>query len=629
MLGAGPLRRAREVTLPQLAPALSAAAALTFLFCFTSFGVILDPRRPGRATVETEIYNRAARLFDLQAAAALSLLQLAAVAVVLTVAGILEARAGGVPRSRTRATSSAGLVAGSVSRSPPCSPSRRRAPLPARRSRRIGRSAAGARSSRRRPRSSSSRGRPPSSPFAFASVAAAIALAVGGLAASPSHGVPPASSTARAPPPRRLSRDARLRVPDRVRRIPARLQVVVVARSRRPVADRGAVRGPHRHARATVDRPGVARSRGDARLVCTRCRREIDLPLVGRAFAVAAGFAFAIALGEFGATVFVARAEQPTLPVAIFRFLGRPGEPNQGVAAALAVVLAAIAVAAAVIAERLRTGAGGRSDGPRCRSRMRGSSSAATPRSRGRAGRRRGETVAVLGPSGGGKSTLLRAIAGLQRLDAGTVTLDGRDLAGVPPHRRRIGLMFQDDALFPHRDVAANIAFGLRMQGADRRNRARVTELLTLVGLEGRERRAVDRSPVASESASHSRVHSHRRHGCSCSTSRSERSTGRCTTGSSRSYAACSTRSARPLSTSRTTWPSRSRRLRVAVIRTGRIIQVATPEHLWAAPADAWVARFIGLENVDSRGADLDRDPARGSRLPRRPEGERRGGGPA
>ena len=83
VLGAGPLRRAREITLPQLAPALSAAAALTFLFCFTSFGVILILGGPGRATLETEIYNQAARLFDLQAAAALSLLQLGAVAIVL------------------------------------------------------------------------------------------------------------------------------------------------------------------------------------------------------------------------------------------------------------------------------------------------------------------------------------------------------------------------------------------------------------------------------------------------------------------------------------------------------------------------------------------------------------------
>lgn len=98
----------------------------------------------------------------------------------------------------------------------------------------------------------------------------------------------------------------------------------------------------------------------------------------------------------------------------------------------------------------------------------------------------RGEVVAVLGPSGSGKSTLLRVVAGLQQLDAGTVLLGGRDLAGVPPHRRGVGLMFQDHALFPHRDVAGNIAFGLRMQGRPPREVAvRVQELLELVDLEG------------------------------------------------------------------------------------------------------------------------------------------------
>jgi thiamine transport system ATP-binding protein len=103
-----------------------------------------------------------------------------------------------------------------------------------------------------------------------------------------------------------------------------------------------------------------------------------------------------------------------------------------------------------------------------------------------------GEVVAVLGPSGSGKSTLLRAIAGLQPLDGGTVALDGRDQRGVPPHRRDVGLMFQDHALFPHADVAGNIAFGLRMRGVDRAGAARrVQELLELVGLEGAGRRAV------------------------------------------------------------------------------------------------------------------------------------------
>ena len=97
-----------------------------------------------------------------------------------------------------------------------------------------------------------------------------------------------------------------------------------------------------------------------------------------------------------------------------------------------------------------------------------------------------GEVVCVLGPSGSGKSTLLRAVAGLEPPAAGTVIWDGVDLRDTPPHRRRFGLMFQDHALFPHRDVAGNVGFGLRMQGADADTvRARTDELLALVGLPG------------------------------------------------------------------------------------------------------------------------------------------------
>ena len=97
-----------------------------------------------------------------------------------------------------------------------------------------------------------------------------------------------------------------------------------------------------------------------------------------------------------------------------------------------------------------------------------------------------GEVVCVLGPSGSGKSTLLRAVAGLEPPAAGTVAWDGADLRTTPPHRRRFGLMFQDHALFPHRDVAGNVAFGLTMQGvAGATARDRTDELLTLVGLPG------------------------------------------------------------------------------------------------------------------------------------------------
>ncbi len=104
-----------------------------------------------------------------------------------------------------------------------------------------------------------------------------------------------------------------------------------------------------------------------------------------------------------------------------------------------------------------------------------------------------GETLALLGPSGCGKSTLLRSIAGLQPIDAGSVAWSEQDLTGVPPHRRGIGLMFQDHALFPHRNVAANVGFGLRMAGTSEPSRTeRVDEMLTLVGLADFGERSID-----------------------------------------------------------------------------------------------------------------------------------------
>lgn len=75
----------------------------------------------------------------------------------------------------------------------------------------------------------------------------------------------------------------------------------------------------------------------------------------------------------------------------------------------------------------------------------------------------RGEILCLLGPSGCGKTTLLRLVAGLERPDSGTIRFEGRDLAGVPPHKRGFGMMFQDFALFPHKNVRDNVAFGLRM----------------------------------------------------------------------------------------------------------------------------------------------------------------------
>ncbi len=97
-----------------------------------------------------------------------------------------------------------------------------------------------------------------------------------------------------------------------------------------------------------------------------------------------------------------------------------------------------------------------------------------------------GEIVCLLGPSGCGKTTLLRLIAGLETPDGGTIRFDGQDMAGFPVHQRDFGLMFQDYALFPHRNVAQNVAFGLQMAKLDRRAAdARVRQVLELVGLTG------------------------------------------------------------------------------------------------------------------------------------------------
>ncbi|OGO33046.1 MAG: hypothetical protein A2Z16_14230 [Chloroflexi bacterium RBG_16_54_18] len=104
-----------------------------------------------------------------------------------------------------------------------------------------------------------------------------------------------------------------------------------------------------------------------------------------------------------------------------------------------------------------------------------------------------GSTLAVLGPSGCGKSTLLSIIAGLEAPDGGDVLWDGDSLARIPPHRRNFGLMFQDFALFPHRNVFGNISFGLQMLGwEDQKINSRVREVLELVGLPGYEKRDVN-----------------------------------------------------------------------------------------------------------------------------------------
>jgi putrescine transport system ATP-binding protein len=101
-----------------------------------------------------------------------------------------------------------------------------------------------------------------------------------------------------------------------------------------------------------------------------------------------------------------------------------------------------------------------------------------------------GELFALLGPSGCGKTTLLRLIAGFEQPDGGRILIDGSDVTAMPPYRRPVNMMFQSYALFPHLDVAGNIAFGLKQEGMERTRRdARVAEMLALVQMSDYARR--------------------------------------------------------------------------------------------------------------------------------------------
>jgi thiamine transport system ATP-binding protein len=211
-----------------------------------------------------------------------------------------------------------------------------------------------------------------------------------------------------------------------------------------------------------------------------------------------------------------------------------------------------------------------------------------------------GERLAVLGPSGSGKSTLLRAVAGLQRPDAGRVVLGGRDLAGVPPHRRGIGLMHQDGALFPHRDVAGNVAFGLRMQGRPRSERERRTgEVLELVGLAGFGRRSLgglsggerQRVGLARALAPEPRVLLLDEPLGSLDRPLRERLVEDLRELFDRLGLTV-------IHVTHDVAEAFALGHRVAVMRDGRVVQDGTPDELWGAPADEWVAGFLGMANV-------------------------------
>jgi thiamine transport system permease protein len=369
-LGASPRQRMAEVTVPLLAPALAAAAAIVFLFSFTSFGIVLILGGPRYATIEAEIYNQAVRLYDLRAAAVLSLVQLACVVAAVAVATRLERRLAAPGRLRAqrdvlrrpRTTGDKLVVAGSLGGLALFLG----LPLVVLFERSLAVGGGHGLDAYR------ALGRPTSillvapweavvNSLAYAAAATAIAVVVGGLGAF-------AVAEARGS-----------RVLDGLVLLPLGASAVMlglgflIAFDRAPLDFRAA---PWivPVAQALVAIPFVVRivaptlrsidphQREAAALLGAspgRIRREIDLPIVSRGLAVAAGFAFAISLGEFGATVFLARPDRPTLPVAIFRFLGRPGEVNIAEAYALAVVLLGVTVVSVLLVERLRPARGG------------------------------------------------------------------------------------------------------------------------------------------------------------------------------------------------------------------------------------------------------------------------------
>ncbi len=212
----------------------------------------------------------------------------------------------------------------------------------------------------------------------------------------------------------------------------------------------------------------------------------------------------------------------------------------------------------------------------------------------------RGEVVSLLGPSGSGKTTLLRILAGLEPSEGGRILLDGEDLSGIPTHERGVVLMFQEYALFPHRTVAENVAFGLRMRGLSRGDiDEKVTEMLALMGLDG----FADRSVVDLSGGERQRVALARSLAPAPRLLLLDEPLGSLDrTLRQRLLEELAVILRRVGVTTITVTHDQEEAFaladRVALLHGGRIVQEGPPTEIYRAPADAWVAKFLGLENL-------------------------------
>ncbi|MFG2685593.1 ABC transporter permease [Streptomyces sp. NPDC048405] len=367
MLGASRLRAWRQVTLPALAPAVAAAALMVFLFTFTSFGVVQILGGPTFSTLEVEIYRQTSQVFDLSTAAVLTLIQFAAVAAVLAVHAWTVRRRESALRlvdaattaRRPRGAGQWALLAGVLG----VVVLLLVLPLAVLVQRSLGASGFGYYRALTREDGGTFLVPPVEAignSLQYAAAATAIAVVIGALAAT--------ALTRRDAGRFVRGFDALLMLPLGVSAVTVGFGFLI-ALDEPPLDLRSSwILVPL--AQALVGVPFVVRTMLPVlRAVDGRLReaaavlgaspwrvwREVDLPMVRRALLVAAGFAFAVSLGEFGATVFIARPDNPTLPVAVARLLGRPGEMNYGQAMALSTILMLVCAVALVVLERLRS----------------------------------------------------------------------------------------------------------------------------------------------------------------------------------------------------------------------------------------------------------------------------------